>query len=251
MLCQRSRISSNTGGIRRCGSKRIRIPDSNKYKTKHTITKFCNLKIRKLNGLNPCGMLKMELVWPILPNCLRPKMVRWICQNGTDVRDYVYPRFLQLTIVGWRPLPFGWRPFMVCIPNATSKVTPMDIARQVSAWCDAGIAPGWRSRLDGPRLHEVGGVGACLSPARDECPGKPNGVRTASSVAVAGGRPTTTSSSVAESERRSAATHDRPRIADTSRTMGRRSLHVYVHGHRRTAWTKTKVRRKECMDEKW
>ena len=47
MLCQRrSGISSNTGGIRRCGSKRIRIPDPNKYKTKHTITKFCNLKIK-------------------------------------------------------------------------------------------------------------------------------------------------------------------------------------------------------------
>ena len=106
--------------------------------------------------------------------------------------------------------------------------------------------PGWT-----PQLHEVGGVGACPRPARDECPGEPNGVRTASSVPVAGGRPTTTSSSGAESERRSAATHDRPRIADTSRTMGRRPLHVYVHGHRRTAWTKTNVRRKECMNEKW
>ena len=37
-----------------------------------------------------------------------------------------------LTIVGWRPLSFGWRPFMVCIPNATSKVTPMRTCYQTA-----------------------------------------------------------------------------------------------------------------------
>ena len=67
-------------------------PLSPKYKTKHKITKFCNLKIKW-----PKSVWSVEngVGWSIPPNRLPPKMVRWICQIGTDARDYVYPRFLQ------------------------------------------------------------------------------------------------------------------------------------------------------------
>ena len=111
MRCQRrSRISANTGGIRRCGFKRISIPDPNEYKYK---TKYQNSVIWKLSGLNPHGMLKIELVRSTPPNCWPLKMVRWICRNGTDVRDYVpIPKISAIcVIVSWRPLSFGWRPF--------------------------------------------------------------------------------------------------------------------------------------------
>ena len=43
----------------------------------------------KLFGLNLHGMLKIELVRFISPNRWLSKMVRWACQSGTDVRDYV------------------------------------------------------------------------------------------------------------------------------------------------------------------
>ena len=66
-------------------------------------------------------------------------------------------------------------------------------------WSSGGPGPSCSAssaacRLDGPRLHEVGGVGASPRPARGERPGQPNGVRTAPSGPVAGGRCATTSS---------------------------------------------------------
>ena len=126
MLCQRrSRISSNTGGIRRCGSKRIRIPDPNKYKTKHTITKFCNLKIKwpksVWNVENAIGLANSSKLFAPEDDPLNLPKRHWRSRLRIPEVSAI------LTIVGWRPLSFGWRPFMVCIPNATSKVTPMVI----------------------------------------------------------------------------------------------------------------------------
>ena len=110
MLCQRrSRISLNTGGIRRCGSKRIRIPDPNKYKTKQTIPKFCNLKIKWPKSVwhveNGVGLVNStKLFAPEYGPLNQPKR-HW------RTRLRIPEVTAILTIVGWRPLSFGWRPF--------------------------------------------------------------------------------------------------------------------------------------------